>query len=76
VAVGSGRPWDRGLGEVGPPELSAHLERGEFAQGSMRPKVEAVLDFLAAGGRRAVVTDIPSLDRALRGEAGTRVARG
>lgn len=75
VAVGFGRPWERWLGVVGVPELEESLRRGEFAEGSMAPKVRAGLRFLQAGGRRFVVTDIPSLLRALHGEAGTRVTR-
>ncbi len=75
VAVGFRKPWERWLGAVSVEELTAHQARGEFAEGSMGPKVEAALDFLAHGGRRVVITDIPSLGRALRGEAGTRVER-
>ena len=39
----------------------------------MGPKVAAGLEFLEGGGRRFVVSNIPSLARALRGDAGTRV---
>jgi carbamate kinase len=73
AAVGFGKPGERWLGEVSRDELAGLQKRGEFAEGSMGPKVEAGLEFLAAGGRRFVITDIPSLARALRGEAGTRV---
>jgi carbamate kinase len=75
VAVGFGKSWERWLGEVTAEELAGHAANGEFAAGSMGPKVESVLRFLERGGRRGVITDIPSLRRALRGEAGTRVAR-
>jgi carbamate kinase len=72
VAVGFGKPWERWLGEVSPAELEAHRTAGEFADGTMGPKVDALLTFLREGGRRGVVCDIPTLRRALRGEAGTR----
>jgi carbamate kinase len=75
VAVGFGKPWERWLGEVTAEELAGHAARGEFGAGSMGPKVEALLRFLRRGGRRGVVSDIASLRRALRGEAGTRVLR-
>jgi carbamate kinase len=75
VALGFRKPWERWLGEVEPSELEEALGRGEFAEGSMAPKVRAVLSYLKGGGARAVITDIPSLGRALRGEAGTRIAR-
>jgi carbamate kinase len=74
VAVGFQKKWERWLGEVTPDELATLLAQGEFGEGSMAPKVEAALRFLRRGGRRAVITDIPSLRRGLRGEAGTRVS--
>jgi carbamate kinase len=73
IAVGFRRPWERWLGEVTDSEMREHLERGEFGAGSMAPKVESALRFLADGGRQAIITDVPGISRALRGEAGTRV---
>lgn len=75
VAVGFGKPWERWLGATTMEELAVLQGRGEFGAGSMAPKVEAGLEFLRNGGRHLIVTDIPSLARALRGEAGTRVSR-
>lgn len=73
VALGFGKAWERWVGATTAAEMQRALEAGEFAEGSMRPKVEAALDFLADGGQRVVITDIPSLRRALRGDAGTRI---
>jgi carbamate kinase len=73
VAVSFGRSGERWLGKVDRLELARHLRAGEFGEGSMGPKVEAALEFLRRGGRGCVITDIPSLPRALRGEAGTRI---
>ena len=75
AAVNFGKKGERWLGEVTVTELAEFARRGEFAVGSMGPKIEAGLEFLRGGGRRFLVTDIPSLARALRGEAGTRVVR-
>ncbi len=75
VAVGFRKPWERWLGEASAAELEKALRAGEFAEGSMRPKVEAGLSFLGHGGRRLLITDGPSLSRAFHGEAGTRVLR-
>ncbi len=52
-------------------ELKIWLDEGHFAPGSMRPKVEAALQFAAKPGRRAIICDIESLPAALAGEAGT-----
>ncbi len=75
VAVGFGRPWERWLGATTIEALETCLARGEFAEGSMAPKIQAGLEFLRGGGRHLIITDIPSLARSLRGEAGTRVSR-
>ncbi|MCI4331126.1 MAG: carbamate kinase [Thermoplasmata archaeon] len=75
VAVGFHKPWERWLADVGPKELRQYRQQGEFGAGSMAPKIDACLQFLAEGGRRVLITDIPSLGRALRSEAGTRVVR-
>jgi carbamate kinase len=75
AAVGFGTPAQRWLGEISGSELARYYGEGQFAEGSMRPKVEAVLEFMRAGGERALITDIPSLKAALAGRAGTRVQR-
>ncbi|MCI4348776.1 MAG: carbamate kinase [Thermoplasmata archaeon] len=76
VSLGFRKPWETVLNETSMEALSEALERGEFGEGTMAPKVEAVLDFLRAGGARAVICDIPHLGRAVRDTAGTRVRRG
>ncbi len=73
AAVAFGTPSARWLGEVSAGELDRRRRAGEFGAGTMAPKVEAVLDFVRHGGRRAIITDIGSLGRALEGRAGTRV---
>ena len=74
AALGYASPRPRWLGQVGLAELVRYWRRGEFAEGSMGPKVEAGLRFLRRGGRRFVITDIASLPDALAGRAGTRVS--
>jgi carbamate kinase len=75
AAVGFGSPHPRWLGQVGLNELVRYWRDGEFAAGSMGPKVEAGIRFLRSGGHRFVITDIASLPEALVGRAGTRVER-
>jgi carbamate kinase len=45
----------------------------ELAAGSMRPKVEAVVEFTRATGHEALITSPAALGAALDGEAGTRI---
>jgi carbamate kinase len=75
VYTGYGTPAKRRLGEVDVDELAAHMAAGEFASGSMQPKVEAVIRFMRKGGQRAVIAHLDQAEAALRGEAGTQVRR-
>jgi carbamate kinase len=73
VYVGFGTPDQRALADVRPDEARGYLEAGEFPAGSMGPKIESALEFLADGGRRAVITSLPRLRDALAGRAGTSI---
>jgi carbamate kinase len=54
-------------------EAKQYMEEGHFAKGSMLPKVQAIIRFLEAGGRQALITDPENIARALRGETGTHI---
>lgn len=49
------------------------LRAGEFAAGSMGPKVQASVGFVRGGGERAVIAELADAVAALRGEAGTTI---
>jgi carbamate kinase len=70
VAVGWGTPQERALGAVSPDELERYAVQGEFASGSMGPKVEAALRFVRSGGSRAVITDLHRIADALAADSG------
>ena len=80
VMLRYGTPEARPLGRVTVAELRAHAADGEFARGSMGPKVEAALRFVEQGGlssshpplRRAVVTTLEHIaDAVERDDVGT-----
>ncbi|MGZ4642835.1 MAG: carbamate kinase [Blastococcus sp.] len=72
VMVDFGTPNARPLGRVTAAEMRAHSAAGQFARGSMGPKVDAVLRFLEAGGSRAVITSLEHIADAVAGDdAGT-----
>jgi carbamate kinase len=73
VALDFGRPTQRHLHEVRAAELAGHADAGQFAPGSMLPKVKAALRFLERGGGRAVITTPELSEKALAGEIGTQV---
>jgi carbamate kinase len=72
-AVYSGFGTDRQeeLRELSPDEAAALLP--DLATGSMRPKVEASVEFVRATGREALITSPAALGDALEGRSGTRI---
>src|SRR3954454_9521126 len=73
VCTGFGTPQQRELGLLDAEEARALLAAGEFPPGSMGPKIESALAFLAAGGCETIITSLPALTRALEENAGTRI---
>tara|TARA_B100000676_G_C18046155_1_gene828105 strand:- start:58 stop:1194 length:1137 start_codon:yes stop_codon:yes gene_type:complete len=52
-------------------EVTSFFKSNEFQEGSMRPKIESILNFLNAGGKKAYITKVELLEKTFRGEAGT-----
>jgi carbamate kinase len=73
VYQGYGSEGAVALPQLDTDEASRLLAAGEFPSGSMGPKIEAALAFLAGGGREVVITDAVSLSAAMLGRAGTRI---
>jgi len=74
VALDWGRPEQRWVDRLTLAEAKDYLAEGtHFAAGSMAPKIEACIEFLEHGGGEAVVTNPENMERALAGEAGTRI---
>jgi carbamate kinase len=75
VLLDHGTARERPLSRATASAMTRHLEEGQFPAGSMGPKVQGCIDFIAGGGigtsRRALITDIDSLQDAVHGRAGT-----
>lgn len=72
--VNFGHPTEQSLGEVSVEELQQHIDAGQFAAGSMLPKTQAALSFVAgASGRTAIITSLEKTADAINGVAGTRI---
>jgi carbamate kinase len=70
-----GTPEEELLSTVTAGDACTWLEEGRFAEGSMAPKVRACVRFVEAGGDAAIITSLDLADRALGGDAGTRIIR-
>jgi carbamate kinase len=55
------------------PEIKRSLSEGHFMPGSMKPKIEAIIQFLEGGGQKAVITSPENLVEAMRGNSGTTI---
>ena len=68
-----GTPKQRLLSKLTADEARRMLEGGEFGEGSMKPKVEAALEFVESGGQRAIIAPLSAAQSALAGRAGTEI---
>jgi len=76
VALNFGTPEQQWVDQFTLAEVKQYLaEGGHFAEGSMAPKMRAVVQFLEAGGKEALITNPENLERAMAGETGTRIVR-
>jgi carbamate kinase len=71
VALNFNTPEEKWLDEMTVAEAKQYIEEGHFAPGSMKPKVEACIQFIENGGEKCLITDPPNIPRALKGETGT-----
>jgi carbamate kinase len=72
VALNFGKPDQKWVERMTLSEAKAYLAEGtHFAKGSMAPKMQAIIWFLEAGGKQALITNPENIGRALKGETGT-----
>lgn len=75
VAINFNKPDQKGLDKLTVAEAKAYIAEGQFAKGSMLPKVEAAVKFVESKpGRRSLITSLEKAKEALAGKAGTVVA--
>jgi len=75
VYRGFGTPHQEAIRRLSLAQADHLLDGKEFGTGSMRPKVEAAVDFVRTGGERAIIAELADGLAALRGDAGTTIAK-
>jgi len=74
VYVNYGKPDQKSLRELSSDDAQRYIDEGQFAPGSMLPKIQACLSFVASGANRtALITSLDHLDDALAGKVGTLI---
>ena len=75
VALHFNTPEEKWLDTITLEEAKKFAAEGHFAKGSMLPKVEAIIQFLEKGGKKALITNPENIGRALNGETGTWIVK-
>jgi len=73
VAIDFEKPTQRTVDRLTIAEAQRYLAEGQFPAGSMGPKIEAAIQFVARGGKQVLITDVEHLRDALTGNDGTLV---
>lgn len=74
VAVNFGKENEKWLDEMTVEEAQKYVEEGQFAPGSMLPKVQAAMDFASSGeGRTAMITLLEKAKDGIQGKTGTKI---
>lgn len=61
------------LEKISMAEIRSYLDEGQFAAGSMKPKVEAAIAFVARTGKSATITSLDNLEDFLANGSGTTI---
>ena len=75
VYLNFGKENPKSLNRATLSEMKQYLAEGHFKPGSMKPKIEAIIQFLEGGGKKAIVTSPENLLKAVKGEAGTTIVK-
>ncbi len=72
VCINFNKPDQKQLDIITVDEAKKYLAQGEFAAGSMGPKISAAINFIEAGGEETVITESSQLDN---DKCGTRIVK-
>lgn len=75
VALNRGRPGQVDLDSLTVKDAKQYLNEGQFEEGSMKPKIEAAVQFLESRGEKAIITSTEKIIEALNQRAGTEIVR-
>ena len=74
VAIHFGTPEVEWLSDLTPAQAQKYIDAGEFAPGSMLPKVQAAVEFAqSAPGRTALITLLDKAKDGIAGRTGTSI---
>jgi len=71
ICLNFGKPDEKPLENISLTETRQYIKEGHFAEGSMLPKITAIVSFLEQGGKKAIISRPENLKQAVIGKAGT-----
>jgi len=74
VYLNFGKANQTKLSKTGITIAKKYMKEGHFAEGSMKPKMEAAIKFLEDGGKKAIICSIENLNESLKGRSGTMIS--
>lgn len=73
AAISYGKPNQKMLRRTTLTQMKHYMQDGHFLTGSMKPKVEAIIQFFQKTENRAIICHLKDIEKALRGEEGTEI---
>lgn len=74
VAINFGKPNQKNLDSMTVRDAEKYIQEGQFAPGSMLPKIRAAIKFVTAKpGKKAIIASLENAKNALLGNAGTLI---
>jgi carbamate kinase len=75
VSLNFGKPDQKDIDKMTMAEARKYMADGHFKPGSMKPKIEAAINFLECGGEAVIITSPEKLLDAVHGKTGTLITR-
>lgn len=71
VCINFGKPNEQRLDELDYTQANEYIKQGQFAKGSMLPKIEAILSYLKVVSGKGIICSIDDFDNAILHGSGT-----
>ncbi len=69
------KPGQKAIGKTTLKEIKKYYAEGHFLPGSMGPKIQAAINFLEGGGKKAIITNTALFSKAMKGKGGTVITK-
>ncbi|MBN2245828.1 MAG: carbamate kinase [Candidatus Aminicenantes bacterium] len=73
VCLNFGKPNEKSIGSMTIAEAKKYNKEGHFPPGSMKPKINAAIEYIEDGGKEVLITSAAHLKAALINRSGTKI---